>query len=345
MTRGSTGRISPNHIVSVLNSPSVSSSSSPEPQQIASKSNMAGRKNSIRTASPADATMPVTYTPTTHRISKAKKGKRVHACQYPACGKVFTRAEHRRRHELNHNPEASYRCATQGCKKAFHRADLLARHMERHELESQPEQSSWASNNQQPIAPESAVPRCMSMDHGMPLTATSHSHSMSIGSLVAPGIHPDLANNDCSLMWSGVDLPLQPRPAFHSQLPESVDDSPFYSSPPETCPSPLSDATFSLPPHSSSSISSASVPVIDQYPKNILKGDVTSSPLQMHTPIRWETDAGMPPSHLVPMSMGENMIQTPVQCHYPSPPWSSAECLPYEDQVHSMHQFPVTWGM
>lgn len=88
MTRGSTGRIGPNHIVSVLNSPSVSSSSSPEPQQLASKSNMAGRKNSMRTTSPADATVPVTYTPTTHRISKAKKGKRVHACQYPACGKV-----------------------------------------------------------------------------------------------------------------------------------------------------------------------------------------------------------------------------------------------------------------
>lgn len=44
---------------------------------------------------------------------------------------VFTRAEHRRRHELNHNPEASYRCATEGCNKAFHRADLLVRHMER----------------------------------------------------------------------------------------------------------------------------------------------------------------------------------------------------------------------
>ena len=86
------------------------------------------------------------------------------------------------------------------------------------ELESQSGQSSWASNTQQPIATEPAVPRCMSMDHGMPLTATSHSHSMSIGSLVAPGIHPDLANNDCSLMWSGVDLPLQPRPAFHSPV-------------------------------------------------------------------------------------------------------------------------------
>ncbi|KAJ5477940.1 Zinc fingerC2H2 [Penicillium desertorum] len=342
MTRGSTERISPNHIVSVLNSPSVSSSS-PEPEQLASKSNMS-RKNNIRPSSPADANVPVTYTPTTHRISKAKKGKR-----------VFTRAEHRRRHELNHNPEASYRCSTQGCKKAFHRADLLARHMERHELESQSEQSSWTSNKQNPIINESAVPRCMSMDHGMPLTATSPTHSMSIGSLVAPGIHPDLANNDCSLMWSGVDLPLQPRPAFHSQLPESVDDSPFYSSPADTCPSPLSDATFSLPPHSSSSISSASVSVIDQYPKNIMNGEVTSSPLQMHTPLRWDTDAGVPPSHLVPMSMGReydpasefsSRIFSPVQCHYPSPSWSSADCLPYEDQVHSMHQFqPVSWGM
>ncbi|CAG8152406.1 unnamed protein product [Penicillium nalgiovense] len=344
MTRRSTERISPNHIVSVLNSPSVSSSS-PEPEQFTSKSNM-GRNNNIRPSSPADANVPVTYTPTTHRISKAKKGKRVHACQYPACGKVFTRAEHRRRHELNHNPEASYRCATQGCKKAFHRADLLARHMERHELESQSEQSSWAPDKQNPIVTDSAIPRCMSMDHGMPLTASSHAHSMSIGSLVAPGIHPDLANNDCSLMWSGVDLPLQPRTAFHSQLPESVDDSPFYSSPADTCPSPLSDATFSLPPHSSSSISSASVSVIDQYPKNILNGEVTSSPLQMHTPLRWDNDVGVPPSHLVPMSVGENMIQPPVQCHYPSPSWSSADCLPYEDQVHSMHQFqPVSWGM
>lgn len=91
--------------------------------------------------------LPVTYTPTTHRISKAKKGKRVHACEFPGCNKVrgpidpssrptdseqvFTRAEHRRRHELNHNPEASYPCTYDGCHKAFHRSDLLARHMER----------------------------------------------------------------------------------------------------------------------------------------------------------------------------------------------------------------------
>lgn len=157
------------------------------------------------------------------------------------------------------------------------------------------------------------------MDNGMSLAATSQPNTMSIGSLVAPGIHPDLAN-DCSLMWSGVDLPLQPRPTFQNQLPETADDSPFYSSPAETCPSPLSDTTFSLPPHSSSSISSTSVSVVDQYHKNILKGEVTASPLQVHTPLlRWDTDAGMPPSHLVPMSMGENLIQ-PVSfpCDYPA---------------------------
>ena len=92
----------------------------------------------------------VTYTPTTHRISKAKKGKKVHACEHPGCTKIFTRAEHRkydglsqciqiysvtdiecRRHEANHNSEPLYQCWVQECRKPFQRSDLLARHMER----------------------------------------------------------------------------------------------------------------------------------------------------------------------------------------------------------------------
>ncbi|KAJ5544756.1 hypothetical protein N7461_007060 [Penicillium sp. DV-2018c] len=346
MPRTSSRRINQSHKAAVLNSPPASSiSSSPEPQQLASNSNMVGRKINARPDSQLDVAVPITYTPTTHRISKAKKGKRVHACQYPGCGKVFTRAEHRRRHELNHNPEALYRCTTPDCKKTFHRADLLARHMERHELESQSEQSSWVPNIQKSMKIEPSVSRCMSMDHGLQLNPTSHGHSMSIGSLVAPGIHPDLAN-DCSLMWSGVDLPLQPRPVFHSHLPESADDTPFYSSPAETCASPLSDATLSLPPHSTSSVCSASISVIDQYPKQIMKIEPTQSPLQMHTSLRWDTDAGIPPSHMIPMSMAESMMQPPVQCHYPSPSWSSADCLAYEEQLHSMHQYhPVSWEM
>ncbi|CAG8084467.1 unnamed protein product [Penicillium olsonii] len=54
-----------------------------------------------------------------------------HACQYPGCTKSFTRAEHLRRHALNHEqPRNGYTC--ERCSVHFQRADLLARHMERH---------------------------------------------------------------------------------------------------------------------------------------------------------------------------------------------------------------------
>ena len=36
----------------------------------------------------------ITYTPTTHRISKAKKGKKVHACEFPGCTKVRLISDH-----------------------------------------------------------------------------------------------------------------------------------------------------------------------------------------------------------------------------------------------------------
>lgn len=71
------------NIVSVLNSPATSSSPSPEPSP-----SMVGRKSTMRRSPQDDITMPITYTPTTHRISKAKKGKRVHACEFPGCNKV-----------------------------------------------------------------------------------------------------------------------------------------------------------------------------------------------------------------------------------------------------------------
>ncbi|KAJ5303449.1 Zinc finger C2H2 [Penicillium atrosanguineum] len=342
-TERNSNTLSDNFIISVLNSPT---STSPSPEPHSSVSTMVGRKNGRRSPQ-TGASVDVTYTPTTHRISKAKKGKRVHACEFPGCSKVFTRAEHRRRHELNHNPEASYRCTESGCKKAFHRPDLLARHMERHELESQPE-SQWALHRQAPVMNDpTSVPHCLPMDSASLLATTpQQSNSMSIGSLVAPGVHPELAS-DGSLVWNGMDLPLQQRPSanlFQNHLPETIDDSPFYSSPAETCPSPLSDATFSLPPHSSSSISSASVSVIEQYPKSILKNDITSSPLQMHSPLRWDGHDGLSPSHLVPISLEENLVQPPVQCHYPSPSWSSADCLPYDEHVHSLAHFqPMNW--
>lgn len=47
-----------------------------------------GSPSSTMRTSTTSIGAPVTYTPTTHRISKAKKGKRVHACEFPGCSKV-----------------------------------------------------------------------------------------------------------------------------------------------------------------------------------------------------------------------------------------------------------------
>ncbi len=41
-----------------------------------------------RSSGPSEPAEPTTYTPTTHRVSKAKKGKRVHACEFEGCDKV-----------------------------------------------------------------------------------------------------------------------------------------------------------------------------------------------------------------------------------------------------------------
>ena len=56
-----------------------------------------------------------------------------HACTYPGCSKAFTRAEHLRRHSLNHETISNsqgYTC--QRCMTHFSRADLLSRHLDRH---------------------------------------------------------------------------------------------------------------------------------------------------------------------------------------------------------------------
>lgn len=86
--RQSVNSLSSNHILAVLNTP-TSISPSPEPT-VPSSSKMVGRRSNVRRSPKAEIPLPVSYTPTTHRISKAKKGKRVHACEFPGCNKVCT---------------------------------------------------------------------------------------------------------------------------------------------------------------------------------------------------------------------------------------------------------------
>jgi hypothetical protein len=63
---------------------SASGPQAPEEERSGSRR---GSISSMRTSS-APLEGPITYTPTTHRISKAKKGKRVHNCEFPGCNKV-----------------------------------------------------------------------------------------------------------------------------------------------------------------------------------------------------------------------------------------------------------------
>ncbi|KAL1966775.1 hypothetical protein VTN77DRAFT_3972 [Rasamsonia byssochlamydoides] len=259
----------------------------------------------------ADIPLPITYTPTTHRISKAKKGKRVHACEFPGCNKVFTRAEHRRRHELNHNPEASFRCTYAGCRKAFHRSDLLARHMERHELDAKSDGGAGRHWRQQSKSSITSAPTSL-VNQMPPIEATSASYPASqvstpmssTSSVIGTPIQQDLAG-DLSLSWNGIEIPLQPRPTFFgSHIRDSADDLSFYSSP-ETCASPSSDgAGFVIP-------SSAPTSVMEPFASGVFHSDLTASPLQLPTTTReWDPLDAVSASPMMPFSLdGSDMIQ------------------------------------
>lgn len=78
----------------------------------------------LRSTSPS----PSAHLTKTGRVSKAAKGMPVHHCE---CGKTYTRAEHLRRHQQNHKPEA-FSCDVLGCDRAFSREDLLVRHKAKH---------------------------------------------------------------------------------------------------------------------------------------------------------------------------------------------------------------------
>ncbi|KIX07172.1 uncharacterized protein Z518_01825 [Rhinocladiella mackenziei CBS 650.93] len=201
---------------------------------------------------------PPTCTPT-GRISKAKKGKRVHACEFPGCGKVFTRAEHRRRHELNHNPEALFPCTRPGCRKAFHRVDLLQRHQERHDLESAAEAPSgqMGQMGQMTVAsePPSMMPSTtMSSPQADRSAPRSSSGGLSIGSLVHP--QTEYRYNLGTPDFNG----FAPRQSMHYVPGFNSSDEFMYT--PESSQSPVSEY-YGRYPHRQSISSSSSVAAFD----------------------------------------------------------------------------------
>jgi hypothetical protein len=229
--------------------------------------------------------------------------------------------------------------------------------------------AQWGRQNPLSVPSEpSYLPKGASVDPnaGHFLAATQPTTSMSIGSIVAPPIHPDLAN-DGGLMWMGMNMqsehqtPIYPSHHIH----ESVEDHQFYSSP-EACPSPSSDgATLSIPSQSRSSVASTPTAVVDPYPENILEADLTSSPMPMHANLRcWDQSEGpLPQSSFAPVSLNESLAQSvshpqltdktsrltsqqPFHCQYPSPTWSGPQHYSYDEpSLPTGTQFPppMSW--
>ncbi|KAI8930793.1 hypothetical protein NX059_011817 [Plenodomus lindquistii] len=147
------------------------------------------RSKQRSTASPTAMTSSpssVNYT-RTGRISKAKKGLKVHNCGN--CGRSYTRAEHLRRHQKNHAQDGALSCDFPNCDKMFFRIDLLQRHQERHNDPGRMSRhASEFSPKSSSDAPQTSVPKSMTCDavatpstvqafHTPPPPSPVHSHT------------------------------------------------------------------------------------------------------------------------------------------------------------------------
>ncbi|KAI1323700.1 zinc finger protein zas1 [Xylariaceae sp. FL0255] len=71
-------------------------------------------------------------TPSGYKRASRKGAPRKFACEWPNCDKVYSRAEHLNRHQLNHEPKQIFKCDIPDCDQMFVRQDLLNRHKKRH---------------------------------------------------------------------------------------------------------------------------------------------------------------------------------------------------------------------
>ncbi|KGO77629.1 Zinc finger, C2H2 [Penicillium italicum] len=218
--------------------------------------------------------------PSSHRVSKAMKGKRVHACEHPGCSKVFTRAEHRRRHELSHEPKMQYPCTYEGCQKAFHRPDYLAQHLGRHATSEPKEKTSHARSNTSNHRP-SLQQEMQSQPANSPIQ-----------------FQPDSTDN-YPRVWGSIDSSMSCPPYVRgqSQSSASVDDHPSpYSYTNDICSSPVPSDSFANPQYPTSGMPMEMVTAIDQYLRSILKPEAFSSPHQQMSPAIWNSDIDIDPT-------------------------------------------------